>query len=49
MICQDQVSGYSNNIYRGYEEFVEAQQEYHSFLVDEAMSIEVIDQPMQLA
>jgi t-SNARE complex subunit (syntaxin) len=44
MICQDQVSGYSSNNYRGYETLEEAQQDYHSFLDDEA-----IDQPVPLA
>jgi viroplasmin and RNaseH domain-containing protein len=42
-ICQDQVSGYANNNYRGYETLEEAQQEYQSFLDDEVMKIEAID------
>jgi viroplasmin and RNaseH domain-containing protein len=48
-ISQDQISGYSNNNYRGYETMEEAQQKYQRFLDDEAMAIEAIDQPVSLA
>ncbi|KAK1664554.1 hypothetical protein QYE76_052713 [Lolium multiflorum] len=41
----DQVSGYSNNSYRGYETLEAARQEYQSFLDDET-AIKAIDQPM---
>ena len=48
-ICQDQVSGYSNNSYRGYETLEKAHQEYESFLDDEAMAVQAIDQSVPLA
>ena len=48
-VCQDQVIGYSNNSYRGYETLEEAQQEYLTFLEDEFMADQAIDQPVPLA
>jgi viroplasmin and RNaseH domain-containing protein len=45
-ICQDQVSGYSNKSYRGYETLEEPQQEYQCLLDDEAITVEAIDQPV---
>jgi hypothetical protein len=37
MIIQDQVNGFFNNNYKGYETFEEAQQEYESFLANHTM------------
>jgi hypothetical protein len=48
-ICQDQVSGYSNNIYKWYETLQVAQQEYLTFLEDEFMADQVIDELVSLA
>ncbi|KAK1613134.1 hypothetical protein QYE76_036807 [Lolium multiflorum] len=48
-IYQYQVSAYSNNNYRGYETLEEAQQEYLTFLEDEFMVDQAIDQPVPLA
>jgi hypothetical protein len=38
-ICREQISGFSINNYRGYDTFEEAQVEYQSFVVDQAMAI----------
>ena len=48
-VCQDQVNGYSNNSYRGYETLKEAQQEYLTFLEEELLEDQAIDQPVLLA
>ena len=37
-ICQDQVSGYRHNCYRGYATFEKAQQEYNQYLAQQAMA-----------
>jgi hypothetical protein len=42
MIIQDQVNGFSNNNYKGYETFEEAQQEYQSFLANHTMDTHAI-------
>jgi hypothetical protein len=44
-VYQDQVSGYSN-IYRGYEILEEAQQEYLTFLEEEFLENQVIDEAL---
>jgi hypothetical protein len=41
-ICQDQVNGFLNNSYKGYETFEEAHQEYQSFLADHAMDARAV-------
>jgi hypothetical protein len=48
-VCQDQVSGYSNNSYRGYETLEEAHQEYLTFVEDEFLAHQAIDEPVPLA
>jgi hypothetical protein len=37
-ICQAQVKGFLNNIYRGYQTLEEAMEEFNQFLADEAMA-----------
>ncbi|KAK1610773.1 hypothetical protein QYE76_034446 [Lolium multiflorum] len=48
-VCQDQGSGYSNNNYRGYETLEEAQQEYLTFLEEELLEDQAIDEAVPLA
>ncbi|KAK1646663.1 hypothetical protein QYE76_064468 [Lolium multiflorum] len=48
-MCQDQVSGYSNNSYRGYEILEEAQQEYLTFPEEEFLEDQAIDEAVTLA
>ncbi|KAK1653956.1 hypothetical protein QYE76_071761 [Lolium multiflorum] len=43
------VSGYSNNSYRGYETLEEAQQEYLTFLEEENLEDQAIDEAVPLA
>lgn len=47
-VCQDQVNGYSNNSYRGYETLEEAQQEYLTFLEEEFLEDQAIDEAVPL-
>ena len=47
-VCQDQVNGYSNNNYRGYETLEETQQEYLNFL-EEFLEDQAIDEAVTLA
>ena len=35
-------NGFSNNSYRGYETLQEAEEEYHSFLADQAMAVQAM-------
>jgi ribonuclease HI len=37
-ICEVQVNGFSNNIYRGYQTLEEAVEKFNQFLADEAMA-----------
>ncbi|KAK1642998.1 hypothetical protein QYE76_060803 [Lolium multiflorum] len=48
-VCQDQVNDYSNNSYRGYETLEEAQQEYLTFLEEEFLEDQAIDEAVPLA
>jgi hypothetical protein len=48
-VCQDQVSGHSNNSYREYETLEEAQQEYLTFLEEEFLEDRAIDEAVSLA
>ena len=48
-ICQDQVSGYSNNSYTSYQTLQEAQEEYQSFLDNEAIALAAIHEAVPLA
>ncbi|KAK1695255.1 hypothetical protein QYE76_011952 [Lolium multiflorum] len=47
--AQDQVNGYSNNSYRGYATLEEAQQEYLTFLKEELLEDQAIDDVVPLA
>jgi hypothetical protein len=48
-ICQDQVNGFSNKSYKGYDTLEEVQEEYESFLADQTKVIQVMaQQPMPL-
>jgi viroplasmin and RNaseH domain-containing protein len=48
-LCQDQVNGYSNNNYQGYETLEESQQEYLTFLEEELLEDHAIDEAVPLA
>ena len=48
-VYQDQVNGYSNNSYRGYKTLEEAQQEYLTFLEEEFLEDQAIDEAVPLA
>ncbi|KAK1608637.1 hypothetical protein QYE76_032310 [Lolium multiflorum] len=48
-VCQDQVNGYSNNIYRGYATLEEAQQEYLTYLQEELLEDQAIHDAVPLA
>ncbi|KAK1692799.1 hypothetical protein QYE76_009496 [Lolium multiflorum] len=48
-VCQHQVNGYSNNSYRGYATLEEAQQEYLTFLEEELLEDQAIDDAVPLA
>ncbi|KAK1629383.1 hypothetical protein QYE76_003698 [Lolium multiflorum] len=48
-VYQDQVSGYSSNSHRGYETLEEAQQEYLTFLEEELLEDQAIDEAVPLA
>ncbi|KAK1643459.1 hypothetical protein QYE76_061264 [Lolium multiflorum] len=47
-VYQDQVNGYSNNSYRGYETLEEAHQEYLTFLEEEFLEDQAIDEAVPL-
>ncbi|KAK1696000.1 hypothetical protein QYE76_012697 [Lolium multiflorum] len=49
IVCQDQVNGYSNNSYRGYKTLEEAQQEYLTFLKEDFLEDQAIDEAVPLA
>ncbi|KAK1618836.1 hypothetical protein QYE76_024353 [Lolium multiflorum] len=48
-VCKDQVNGYSNNSYRGYETLEEPHQKYLTFLEEELLEDQAIDEAMPLA
>jgi viroplasmin and RNaseH domain-containing protein len=47
MICQEELNGYSNNSYRGYETLEETQLDYHNFVDDQDMVIHSKEQPFR--
>ncbi|KAK1681910.1 hypothetical protein QYE76_042758 [Lolium multiflorum] len=49
IVLEDQVNGYSNNSYRGYATLEEAQQEYLTFLKEELLEDQAIDDAVPLA